>query len=170
MSNIKKYERDDLIYLFGQIPGHILFVLVWGIMFLSGENQLFSWLNPFNWLLIGVFSLLTIIDIYHIFSILIKVSRENLGLWNYINTNLYQHKSQYSFLSLNNAKTSGMGLALFGFLIFPDPNVLLNNPVFGQTLTTIMAVFGVICAAISLILSRYIYKDYLKELSISKGN
>jgi len=170
MSDTNKYARYDLIYVLGQIPNHILFVNVFGLLFLAKENNIFPLSNHAIWLVIGVLAIPLIFDIYNLILILIKISKQKLNFFSHINKNLYLPKSEYKFASLNNTMTAGTGLALFGFLIFPEANFLLNNPAFGQTLTTIMAVFGVICAAISLILSRFIYKDYLKELSISKGN
>lgn len=170
MSDTNKYARYDLIFVLGQIPNHILFVTVFGFLFRAKEKNLFPLSDHAIWLVIGVLAVPLIFDIYNLILILIKISKQKLRFFSYINKNLYLPKSDYKFSSLNNTMTAGPGLALFGILIFPDPNFLLNNPAFGQTLTTIMAVFGVICAAVSLILSRFIYKDYLKELSISKGN
>ncbi|MFL1616219.1 hypothetical protein GHT89_16615 [Acinetobacter baumannii] len=151
MSDIKKHQSDDLIYVFGQIPVHIMMILVFGIILFNNNNFFSTALPPFNWLVIALCSMLLFFDFTNIVRAFTNMFKMKKSFWTYINDNLYKSKSKESFMSLDNMTTFGMGLALFGFLILPDATFFDNYPF--AYIFFVLVWIGLIFALASLLIS-----------------
>lgn len=162
MSKVEKYESNDPVYILGQIPIHILFALVFSLLFLGTKGEfneitIFSMKNPFNWLIVGVFTIMIILDLINIISFFRKLVRFNGNTWEFMESTLYKEKSEYKLSSLDNIRTVGMILAFSSFFLIPE--LLSNHPIFNYHLSLVLVFIGSISGWVSIFLSWLVYNS-----------
>ena len=165
MSDSKKYQSNDLIYIFSQISHQLLTYSFFYLIIFNGltkDNA--DGFYSASWLFFIIISIVfvSLIVSYSIglFNFFKKMFKYKISFMECLHANLYKKEEKYSLLNIDSLMTLGLTMAFSTFFVIPE---LRNIGFVHPSVICAIAGIGMLSGCASLLLSFIVYKGYVKS-------